>query len=258
MGEGFPERISAGEAVDATEGHRAAPPPIQKLTSELREGRAPPTLVAGLIAWAITVAPVSFGRGGSTLSMVLALLSLAAGIAGPLLLAARPRIGRHVGISLFVGFAAGAWLLHSDAIHPMRLDPVRGAFGAIAWGVFAVSWSDRWGGKADVPPSDLDAPALLARATLAPLAVPITAAGVAAGIGYLIFAFQIRDPERALLAQAVALVAAVAVISASATVATGRGKNRSASGRRLTPAVVRALLVLLTFALAGAIVTALR
>jgi hypothetical protein len=249
---------SAGEAVAAIEGRREAPAKVQMFAREIREGRRPPTLVAGLIAWSITVAPVGFGRGGTVLAAVLALLSLGAGLGGPILLVTRPRLGRHVGISLFVGFAVAVWLVNSGAIHPLRLDPIRGAFGALAWGVFAVSWSDRWGPRTLVAPPDPDAPALLARTTLAPLAVPIAGVGIAAGVGYLIFAFQIRDPDRALLAQAIALVAAVMVVGAAATVATIRSKHRSSNGRRLSGAVVRALLLLVTFALAGAIVTVIR
>jgi hypothetical protein len=258
MDQGLPEGTSAGEAVAATEGRREAPAKAQRLAQEIREGRRAPTMVAGLIAWSITVAPVGFGRGGTALAGFLAVLSLAAGLGGPILLLTRPRLGRHVGISLFVGFAMAAWLVNGGAIHPLRLEPIRGAFGAIAWGVFAVSWSDRWSPRALVAPPDPEAPALLARTTLAPLAAPIAGVGVAAGVGYLIFAFQIRDPDRALLAQALALVCAVVVVSTAATVATIRSKHRSLNGRRLSGSVVRALLFLVTFALAGAIVTVLR
>lgn len=248
-------QASTGEAVQATEGSRA---PLDKLSQELRVGRAPPTLVAGFIAWAITVAPAGFARGAGFLPGALAVLSFFSGVAGSILLAIRPRIGRHVGISLFVGFAVATWLSNTAAIHPLRLEPIRGAFGAIAWGVFAVSWSDRWGSKAEPVPPDPEAPALLTRATLAPLAVPLTAVGIAAGVGYLVYAFSVRDPDRALLAQAGAIGCAVAVVSAAGTVATLRGKHRVSNGRRLTPPVVRALLFLVTFALAGAIVAVLR
>jgi len=185
-------------------------------------------------------------------------LALAAGALGPLMLAARPRIGRHIGISLFIGFSVATWLSNTTSIHPIRLDPLRGAFGALAWGVFTVSWSDRWGPRPVGVPPDPEAPALLARTTLPAFSVHVAAVGIAASLGYLVYAFQVRDPDRALLAQAVAVGCAVAIVSAAATVATIRGKHRISSGRRLSPPIVRALLFLVTFALAGAIVAVLR
>jgi hypothetical protein len=252
------EQPAEGEVVDAIEGRRAAFPQLVQITQEMREGRGLPTLVTGLIAWSITVAPVGFGRGASLLAEILTLVALVTTLAGPFLLTTRPRLGRHVGISLFVGFSTSVWLANSAALHSLRLEPVRGAYGAIAWGVFAVSWSDRWDATPKTAPPEQDAPALLARSTLPSLAAPIVGLGIVAGIGYLVFAFQIRDPDRALLAQAIALLCAVVVVSASATVATTRGKHRSSSGRRLTSSVVRGVLLLATFAFAGAIVTALR
>jgi hypothetical protein len=228
------------------------------LADELREGRAPPTIAAALIAWAVTLTPAAFGRGASYLAAGSGVLALACGIGGPLLARTRPRLGRHLGISLFLAFATLTWLAGSQAIHPLRLDSIRGAFGAVAWGVFALSWSDRWSSRAEPLPADPDAPLLLPRAALPPLAVPLATCGVAAAVVFLSLAFLARDPDRALVSQAAALACAVAVVTASATVATSRGKPRSSSGRRLTPPVVRALLLLVTVAIAGAVITALR
>ena len=125
----------------------------------------------------------------------------------------------------------------------------------MAWGVFALAWSERWGPRARVVPADPDAPSLQARSALAPAAQPIAALGVLASLGYLVFAFRVREPDRALVAQALALACSVAVVTAASTVATARGKSRGPAGRRLTAPVIRALLFLVTFAIAGAIVT---
>lgn len=228
------------------------------LTEEVRGGPALPPIVAGTLAWALTVAPVGLGRGRGALSVLAALVALAATLSGPLLLARRPRLARHVGISIFVFASLGAWLANSAALHPLRLEPSRGAFGAIAWGVFALSWSDRWGKGARAAAPEREGAQLTARATLAGLSTPIVAVSVAAGLGYLVFAFQVREPDRALLAQAVALLAGVAVTSASATVATARGKPRSAGGRRLTPHVIRSLLLLGLLLIVGVLVVVLR
>lgn len=244
---------AAADAVAASPGSRAG-----LLPKELSEGRAAPILVAALITWTITVAPVGFGRGASIAASLVATLALGAGLGGGLLLAKRPALARHLGISAFLGLATLTWLANAAAIHPLRLDPIRGAFGALAWSIFALAWSERWGPRARVVPADPDAPTLLARSALAPLAQPVAALGVLASLVYLVLAFRVRDPDRALVAQALALACSVAVVTAASTVATARGKPRNPGGRRLTAPVIRALLFLVTFAVAGAVVTLLR
>lgn len=245
---------------DASEGEGVAgvPGPRSPIVEELFVGRAPPTLVAVVIAWAATIAPSGFSRGASIFGASVAIASLIAGLSGPLLARTRPRAGRHLGISLFVALAVATWLAGAHAIHPLRLDPIRGAFGAISWGVFALSWSDRWGSSPAAAPVDPDAPLLLPRAALPMGATAITGIGVALALGYLVLAFFVRDPDRALATQAAAIACAVALITAAGVVATARDKRRSSSGRRLTPPVVRSLLMLVTIAIAGAVVTALR
>ena len=232
--------------------------PRSRLGQELTEGRTPPTLAAAAIAWAVTLAPVGFGRGAPPLASVLAVGALVAGLFGPVLARTQLRAGRHVGISLFLGLATATWLAGSQAIQPSRLDPVRGVFGAVAWGVFALSWSDRWGPRAIAAPHDPEAPLLLARSELPVGARWLAALGVAFGLGYLVLAWQVRDPDRSLVAQAIALLCAVGVVTGASVVATARGKARSAGGRRLTPPIVRALLLLVGVAVTGAVITAMR
>jgi hypothetical protein len=259
MAEGESElrrRDPAFQDVDG-EGGEDAPPP-SRLAVELREGTTPPTLAAALIAWAVTLAPSGFARGASSWAAVLCVGALAAGLGGPLLARTRPRAGRHVGISAFAALATATWLAASPTIHPLRLDPVRGVFGAMAWGVYALSWSERWSSHTQAVPTDPDAPLLLPRVALPVLATSVSALGVALALLYLMLAFRVRDPDRALVSQAAALACAVAVVTASGVVATARGKQWSKSGRRLTPLVVRALLLLVTTAIAGAVMTALR
>lgn len=253
------EQGAQGRADAPGEGAGDDPPPSSRLAAELREGRAPPTVVAALIAWALTLVPTGFGRGASWMVTLLSLCALGAGLGGPLLSLRRPLLGRHLGISLFAALATLTWLADGRAIHPLRLDPVRGLLGAVAWGVFALSWSERWGSRAAPAPADPEAPLLLPRSALPALATTVSALGVAAALLYLALAFRVRDPDRALVSQAAALGCAVAVVTASGIVATVRGKHRSPTGRRLTPPVVRALLLLVTTAIAGAVmITALR
>jgi hypothetical protein len=241
------------DAVPATPGHHAR----SRLADELSTGRAPPTLLAVAIAWGTTLAPVGFARSSPAVTTLASILALAAGLGGPFLARTNPRAGRHLGISLFAALAVITWLGGDAAIHPLRLDSIRGVFGAIAWGVFALSWSERWGRPEPVP-ADPEAPLLLPRAALPFGATPITAMAVAVAIAYLAVAFWVHEPDRALVTQAVALACAVAVVTAAGTVATARGKRHQTSGRRLTPPVVRALLLLFTAAIGGAVFTALR
>lgn len=218
----------------------------------------PPTLVAASVAWAVTVAPTAFARVASPWASVLSILALGAAFAGPIATRNHPRIGRHVGMSAFVGLAALTWIAAPHGIHPRWLDPIQGVCGAIAWGVFGLSWSERWARRAKPVPHDPETAILVARATLPPLSVFLVLLGVAAAVVFLALAWRIHDPSRALVAQVLALGGGVAFVSGSATVATSRGCRRSLGERRLTPAIARALVALLAVAVAGAVMTATR
>jgi hypothetical protein len=180
-------------------------------------------MLAALVAWAITVAPAAFSRVAGPYARILAVLSLVAGALGPLLRRDRPVIGRHVGISAFLAFTVFAWLGASPALQPARLDPLRQA-----------------------------------RATLPRGAVPITSSGIAAALMLIILAWHVRDGDRALAAHAIAIACAVGVITVAAAVAVDRGKRQSRGARRLTPSAVKALLVLVVIAVAGAAIMVLR
>ncbi|WP_437817967.1 hypothetical protein [Sorangium sp. So ce1078] len=205
----------------------------------------------------ITVAPAGFGRGAPVSASVAATLAFLCGIAAPLLAASHRRAARHLGISVFLALVTLTWLLASPSLQPSRLDPVRAAIGGIAWGIFALSWRDRWDVRRQ-PEPDPDAPLLQARAHLPPLATVVVAFGALVSLAILVLAWRVRDPERALLAQAVAVACAVALITAAAGVAVARGRRSTAGARRLTHRAVRQLLVLIVFAVLGAVVMMLR
>ncbi len=171
------------------------------------------------------------------------------------------QIGRHVGISLFLAAAAATWLLTDKAIDPTYLDAIRAAIGAIAWGVYALSWGEPWtafGAAERKPEVDPMAAPLRARATLAPFAVPIATVGAVAAMVAMVAAWRVRDPIRAVIAQALGVAVSVALVSASATLAVLRGKARSTGDRKITSPIVRALLLLVGFAVLGAVLLALR
>jgi hypothetical protein len=234
---------------------------VARIAAEMRGGGAPgQTMLAAFVAWAITVAPATFSRAADPYGRPFAIFALVTGVAGPLLRRSRPELGRHLGISAFLAFATLSWLFASPAIQPVRLEPLRAAVGAIAWGAYALSWRERWDegeGKPE-PKRDPDAPLLQARATLPRGAIPIAAIAIAAALVTLILAWNVRDADRALAAQAIAVACAIGVITVAATVAVERGKRSSRGSRRFTAPAVKALLVLVVFAVAGVAIVVLR
>jgi len=217
------------------------------------------TLLAAVVAWSATVAPAVLSRSAPRSAVLVALLALVSGLAGPFLRATRPNLARHVGLTLFFLLVTGAWLLASAALEPLRLDPLRASIGAIAWGAFALSWREPW--EVDAPTADASepgAPLLQARSALPRGAVAIMTLGVVAGLGFLVLAWNVRDGERALVAHALSVACAVGIISVAASAAVERGKRSSRSNRRVTPTAGRSLLLLFTFVAAGIAVVVLR
>jgi len=207
-------------------------------------------LVAAGAAWGVTVAPAAFARTSPWLGVVLAVGALLSGMAGPLLPEVSKRLARHVGVTVFLALSVLTWVMCSTALEAGRIDALRGMFGGVAWGVFALSWSDPWRAARREPEPGV-AP-LTARSSLPTLAVPITVIGVVAALGCMATAWYVEHPDRALLGQAAAIASAVALITASATVAVARGKRKRWSSRRFTPRAVRSLMLLLLLGLLGA------
>lgn len=264
------EPAAAGARMDARSGHDPAPPaaprdtppgapsgPLGGVLQVLTERHVIRSLLAAIAAWATTIAPAAFARGSPPIAPFLATAALFAALAGPIVAHQRRRVGRHLGVSLFLVLATATWLVASTALQPSRLDPARAAIGALAWAAFALTWSDPWKFRRPTA-TEIGAPALQGRATLPPYAVPIAGIGVVAGFVCLALAWRIRDGGRALLGQSTALACALALITVSATVAIARGKRQLGGPRRMTGAVIRPLILLATFAIAGAVVLMLR
>ena len=231
--------------------------PLGGVLQVLTERHVIRSLLAAIAAWATTIAPAAFARGSPPIASLLATAALFVALAGPIVAYQRRRLGRHLGISVFLALATATWLVASTALQPSRLDPTRAAIGALAWAAFALTWSDPWKFRRPTA-TDIGAPALQGRATLPPYAVPIAGIGVAAGFVCLALAWRIRDGGRALLGQSTALACALALITVSATVAIARGKRQLGGQRRMTGAVIRPLILLATFAIAGAVVLMIR
>src|SRR5688572_9455874 len=148
-------------------GEETKPSGTESWLDAAREPHTVQTLLSGIVAWATTVAPAALGRDAPGAARFFAVLALLAGITGQLMVGARKRIGRHVGLTAYLALATLSWLLAGSSLQPTRLDPTRAAIGAVAWGVFALSWSDPWRFKRR-DAADPNAPALQARAALPP------------------------------------------------------------------------------------------
>lgn len=221
-------------------------------TPGLPEGNVPRASVAALVAWAITVAPASLARSSPRHAFIAALAALLAGVGGPLLLAQKPRLARLIGISGYLFLCTVTWFFASAVLQANRIDPLRAFIGVIAWGVYALSWNDRWPALPKEDPEPFAA-VLQARQTLPSLAVPLTAVGIVSGIALMFVAFRARETDRALLSHTLALACAMALISASATVAIARDKRSSEGSRKFPSQATRPLLLLLLSLAAGAL-----
>lgn len=235
----------------------AVPRDRRPLGTLLAETGVVQRVLCATFAWSVTIAPAAFSRAGSLPAQGLALACLGAGIAGPALVPTQKRVGRQLGITVFLALATVVWLLTPSAIDPARLDSVRAGIGAIAWGVYAFSWGEPWRFRTEAPQDDVGG-VLRARSTLPPGAVPIAGLGVLAGLALLVVGWSVRDSSRALLAQAASIGLSVAVVSVSAQVAISRGKGRRSSSASLPREALRAILALLVVALLGAALLVLR
>jgi hypothetical protein len=216
--------------------------------------RTPQTMIAAVLAWSVTVAPTAFARGSAPAARLFAALSLIAGLTGPLFLAERRRVGRHIGITAFLALSVAAWLFSLHALHPLRLSPFRAATGSLAWAIFALSWREVWPKPAERTEAESQAVPLPPRASLPFLSVPILTIAVVGALVFVLAAFRTRDVERGLVAQAIAIACSAAILNGASTIATTLGKDRSSGpGRRFTAIVIRALLLLVVVALGGAL-----
>jgi hypothetical protein len=215
--------------------------PRIELLALIRDKQAAQAALTSLLAWGITVAPAAFARTSPLAARATAVAAVAAGVAGALLVAARPRIGRALGVTAFLTLTTATWLLAPAALHPDRLDPIHASLGSVALALYAFSW------RAPRPRlrsahADGRQPSLEARARLPRSVVPVAALSIGAALLCMTLAWRTRELERALLAQATALLCATALISAGTVIALRHDAPRASGSRRLSAPAWRALL----------------
>jgi hypothetical protein len=221
-------------------------------------GRLFDLLVPGLYAWGVTVAWPASHRYAPLGSRIFALVAVVALVAGAVLRASSPALARIIGIWVFVGSCVTAWALVGSPVQPAQLDPVQGLLGAVGWALFAIGWA----GQKKIAPGPVELapvasqPAVprkkLSRASIFALSAVALFAAVPMAL-----AWWVESVERALLAHAVSLAAAIALVAFAADIfdlrrqQVERAMGRVRPERRLIGAAPT-LLALLALLLAGA------
>jgi hypothetical protein len=188
-------------------------------------------LLPGAYAWLTTVALPATQRGVSGTARVAAFAALLALLSGPLVALSRPRLGRAIGVLLFVALCTLTWALLGPAIGIERLEPVRALLGTVGWILFALGWGSvrETGSIPEEDPNALPGPPLPVRKRLPRGSMAILAVGMAGGLPALYFAWRVTRPDHALLGHAVAVIAAIALVASGARIAVDRAGYRPPS-----------------------------
>ncbi len=191
-------------------------------------------LLPGLYAWVSTVAYPAAQRSAPLSARVTAMAALVALVTGPVVVFERPRLGRALGVLLFVALSVVTWLLLGPLLDVQHLEPVRASLGAVGWALFAFGWGAvrRAGSIPEEDPHVIRGDPLPARGQLPWTTQLVYLIGLAGAVAVLFLAWQVVRPAQALLAHAVAVVAAIALVGAAARVAVERGRSPSLAAPR--------------------------
>lgn len=185
-------------------------------------------LVPGVYAWAVTVVPAATERTQNGWAVATAFLAFVSLVAGASLAKSRPRLGIGLGIWGFLIACLITWVISMSALHIERLDPLRAAAGSVGWLLYALGWGNPW----RVGRHPEDDPRAQLHPKLEPRKPPRLRTSVAIALGTvgvlacLLLAWRATEPDRALLLHGAALVCAVGIINAAASVGLAQGKQR--------------------------------
>lgn len=177
--------------------------------------------VAGIYAWAVTVAPVGYGKHGSSSSQnwaatIFASLAFAAlvrgAIAEALLRQKRESLERSRTLTLlsFAGASLITWICDEDALSPIRMSAARGVAGMVGWALFAYACA--------APVVELDpAPARVeagarARGRVEHGDAIFVGVATAMALALQLIGWRVASPERALLVRVTTLGSAVLLL----------------------------------------------
>jgi hypothetical protein len=183
-------------------------------------------LLPGLYAWALTVAAPAHALSAPSSARVTAWMAPGALLSGVVLAPRWPRVARVLGINVFVGLCLLTWVLAGASISAERVEPLESALGGFGWVLFALGWGTvREPGR--VPEEDprvLSGPALPSRGALPRGSSLLLAVALVAALVPLALAWTAHRAAHALLGQAVALLAALALVQSGALLGTERGR----------------------------------
>ncbi len=225
-------------------------------STAVRLASAANVLLPGTYAWGATVASPGFASGvGARVAagVAIAALWLGAGLA-PFW----PRVGRALGITVFAGASLLTWTLAREAIAVDRIDVVRGCLGGLGWSLTMLGWGAlRIEGPASPENTDASQAPLEPRRSL-----PITSRlllGVAfvGAVGPLVAAWSVARAEHALLAQAAAVLAAIALVTVGGLAAVDGEQARTAGEPMVRLRGAGGGLVLLILGLSGGLLWSL-
>lgn len=191
---------------------------VKELAARIgRLGAGSQSIVAGTYAWASTVAPVAWSRGGRALSCTAAVVALVAlGAGWP----ARRRWGERARIAAswaFVLCCAIAWGTAPEALNAARIDTLTGVTGSLAWGLFALANAapalDALSGQGS------DDEPLPPRNRLPGRESRVVLAGAVLAVAIQALGWGMVGPERSLLVRLALLASGLAIVDLSVTLA---------------------------------------
>jgi len=161
-----------------------------------------------------------------------------------------------VGTWIFLPSCVGAWALFAPSIAPSHFDPVQGVLGSLGWALFAIAWGGQRAPPQPRPLADLPPATRPAAQTRRKLAFGLL---VTCALAPLALSWWVVSVERALLAHAVSLAAAIVliVLAVDLLAPVSPIENQSAPEPRERPlqrwqSAAPALVMLVMLALAGA------
>jgi hypothetical protein len=211
------------------------------------------TVLPGAYAWVTTVAQPATQHGASAFARLSAFCALVALLSAPLFIDDRPALGRALGVYAFIGLSLSTWAQLGGSLLQHRPDPLLSALGSVAFMLYALGWGSLRH-RDNVPedgPNVLVGPPLEPRIRPARLAPAILGLIVCSALVPTFLAFRVEDPERALFAHSVGVLAAVVVITSGSRVLLNLGQRRAppAPLARLNAAALPLALLALSFGL---------
>ena len=207
---------------------------MSELRKALELGPTSQTIVAGIYAWAVTVAPVGFGKHGphntqnwvGTVFATLAFLALVRGVVTDVLVRGKPgsekllESSRTLTLFSFATLSLVTWIVDTDALSPVRLSAARGVAGMLGWALFAYACSAPVV-EPVAEPARVEA-GMRARGRVERGDAIFVGVAAALALGLQLVGWNVPTPERGLLVRIVTLGAGILVLGGVGTFVAGR------------------------------------